>query len=138
MSGNGVFPLILHVVGVVFWAGGLFAISLMLAVAAKDTEASAKVGAVAKRAAIAVDAAAALAIVGGIALFGSRSWDIRQPWMHMKLTFVLGLLAVHGIVRMRAGRAARGGKGPGIAAPIAVAVLAVIIVGLVLAKPFAL
>jgi uncharacterized membrane protein len=54
--------------------------------------------------------------------------------MHMKLTFVVGLIAVHGIVRVRAKKLAGGGPAPAPIAAIAVAVLAVAIVGLAVFK----
>jgi uncharacterized membrane protein len=83
------------------------------------------------------DAAAGAAIVGGVALLVMRSWDLRQPWMHMKLTFVVGLLAVHGIVRVRAKKLANGGPAPSAKAPVAIVVLTIAIVALVVFKPLA-
>ena len=127
----------MHLIGVAFWVGGLFAIAMLLAASGDEGTTRARLGAIARRVAIAVDAAAGIAIAGGLALLASRSWDLRQPWMHMKLTFVLGLLAVHGIVRMRAKRLANGGTAPGLAAPMAIAILAVAIIALVVLRPFA-
>ena len=59
--------------------------------------------------------------------------------MHIKLTFVVGLLAVHGIVRMRAKRLSMGtaGKPMGMGGAIGVALLAVGIIAVVVLKPMA-
>lgn len=138
MDANGTLALTVHLIGIAFWVGGLFTVALLLASSGDDPATRAQVGAIARRVAIGVDAAAGIAIVGGIMLLVSRSWDLHQPWMHMKLTFVLGLLAVHGIVRVRAKRLAGGSKAPGLAAPIGIAVLAVAIIALVVFRPFSL
>jgi putative membrane protein len=134
MDGSGIGPLAVHVVGIVFWIGGLFTLALTMAASGDDSDFRAKLGAILRRVAIATDAAAGIAIVGGLALLMERSYDLKQPWMHMKLTFVLGLLAVHGIVRMRAKKLANGGPPPKPMAAIGIAVLAVAIVGLAVFK----
>ena len=66
-----------------------------------------------------------------------RSFDLQQPWMHIKLTFAVGLIAVHGIVRMRAKKLATGGPAPKMGAAVAVASLAVAIIVVVVLKPMA-
>ena len=135
MDGTTLLALTVHAIGFTFWVGGLFAVSLFLSAAGDEPVARARMGAVARRVAIATDAAALVAIVGGISLLTMRSWDLREPWMHMKLTFVFGLLAVHGIVRVRARKLANGGPTPSAIAPIAIAALAVAIIGVVILKP---
>jgi uncharacterized membrane protein len=129
--------LVLHVIGITFWVGGLFTLSLVMSAAGDEPALRAKVGAIVRRVALGTDVGAGLAIMGGIGLLTSHPWDLRQPWMHMKLTFVLGLLAVHGIVRVRARKLATGGPAPTGAASIAIAVLAVAIIAVVLVKPLA-
>jgi uncharacterized membrane protein len=57
--------------------------------------------------------------------------------MHMKLTFVVGLLAVHGVVRVRAKKLAGGGPTPTSKAALAVAVLAALIIAVIILKPLA-
>jgi putative membrane protein len=137
MDGSLLFALTVHVVGIAFWVGGLFTVGRVMASAGEEPALRARVGAIARRVAIATDAAAGAAIVGGVALLLMRSWDLRQPWMHMKLTFVVGLLAVHGIVRVRAKKLANGGPAPSAKAPVAIALLAIVIIALVIFKPLA-
>ena len=134
MDGS-VYALTLHVIGFTFWVGGLFAVALFLSAAGDDAGTQARVGAVARRVAIAADVGAALAIAGGLTVLMMRSYLLHQPWMHMKLTFVVGLLAVHGIVRVRAKKLAGGGPAPKMTAAIGVAALAVAIIAVVLLKP---
>ena len=97
----------------------------------------ARIGAIARRVAIATDAGAGLAIVGGVTLLLLLPWDLREPWMHMKLTFVFGLLVVHGIVRVRAKKLANGGPAPTPRAAVAIAALAIAIVTVIILKPLA-
>jgi protoporphyrinogen IX oxidase len=129
--------LVVHVVGFTIWVGGLFAVALFLSAAGDDPATRARIGAIARRVARATDAGAGLAIVGGVSLLLMHSWDLREPWMHLKLTFVVGLLAVHGIVRVRAKKLANGGPAPTSIAAVAVAALAVAIVVAIIVKPFA-
>jgi putative membrane protein len=129
--------LTVHVVGITFWVGGLFTIALFLGAAGDDAATRASIGAIARRVARATDVAALVAIAGGVALLVLRPWDMRQPWMHIKLTFVVGLLAVHGIIRVRAKRLANGGPAPTSSAAIGVAVLAVAIIAVIVLKPLA-
>lgn len=129
--------LTLHVVGFTFWVGGLFTLALFLSAAGDDAAVRAKIGAVARRVARATDGAALLAIVAGATLLVMRSWDLKQPWMHMKLTFVVGLIAVHGIVRVRAKKLANGSAAPSNVAAIGVVALAVAIIAVIVLKPFA-
>jgi putative membrane protein len=136
MDGSVLFALTVHVIGFTFWVGGLFTIALMLSLAG-DEPLRARVGAIARRVAIATDAAAGIAIVGGVTLLVMRSWDLREPWMHMKLTFVVGLLALHGIVRVRAKKVASGAPPPRAMAALAIALLAIAIVAVVVIKPMA-
>jgi uncharacterized membrane protein len=134
MDGSGLGPLAVHLIGVVFWIGGLFTLALTMAASGDDAALRTKIGGILRRVAIATDAAAGVAIVGGLAVLMVRSWDLRQPWMHMKLTFVVGLLAVHGILRVRAKKMAGGGPAPKPTLAIGVAVLAIAIVSLAVLK----
>jgi putative membrane protein len=135
---NGVLvALTFHVIGITFWVGGLFTLALFLGAAGDEPTTRAKVGAIARRVARATDGAALLAILGGISLLVERPWDLKEPWMHIKLTFVLGLLAVHGIVRVRAKKLANGGPAPSNLAALGVAALAVAIVAVAVLKPLA-
>jgi putative membrane protein len=137
MDGTALVVLAVHILGFTFWIGGLFTVALLMSAAGDEPTVRAKVGAIARRVAIATDAAAGIAMVGGITLLVMRSWDLHQPWMHMKLTFVVGLLAVHGIVRVRAKKLAGGGPTPKPIAAFAVVALALAIVVLAVFKPMA-
>jgi uncharacterized membrane protein len=136
MDGSSL-ALLVHIIGFTFWVGGLFAVALFLSAAGDEPGARAKIGAIARKVATGTDAAAGLAIVGGIGVLAQRAYDLHQPWMHMKLTFVVGLIAVHGIVRVRAKKLANGGPAPKMTAAIAVAALAVAIIAVVILKPMA-
>jgi putative membrane protein len=135
MDGTVLLVFAVHILGFTFWVGGLFTLALLMSAAGDEPTLRAKVGAVVRRVAIATDAAAGVAMVGGITLLVMRSWDLRQPWMHMKLTFVVGLLAVHGIARVRAKKLAGGGPTPKPIAAFAVLALAIAIVALAVFKP---
>jgi len=137
MDGTARVALLVHVIGFSFWVGGLFAVALFLTAAGDDAATRARIGAIARRVAIATDAGAGLAIVGGVTLLLLRPWDLREPWMHMKLTFVFGLLVVHGIVRVRAKKLANGGPAPTPRAAVAIAALAIAIVTVIILKPLA-
>jgi putative membrane protein len=136
MIGTDLFALTVHVIGFTFWVGGLFVLSLFMSAAGEEPMAR-RIGAIARRVAVVTDAAAGLTIAAGIGLLSTRAWVLAQPWMHIKLTFLVGLLAVHGIVRVRAKKLANGGPPPSAAASIAVAALAIAIIAVVLLKPMA-
>jgi uncharacterized membrane protein len=133
---SGLLALTVHAIGFTFWVGGLFAVALVMS-AAGAAEGRARIGAIARRVMIATDAAAGITIAGGLVVLMNRSWDLHQPWMHIKLTFAVGLIALHGIVRVRAKRLANGGAAPGLGAPLAVALLAIGIIAMVMLKPMA-
>jgi uncharacterized membrane protein len=137
MDTSGQLALVVHVIGFTFWVGSLFTVALMMASAGEDAGRRTTIGALARRLAMTADIGAALAIVGGLSLLASRTWDLHQPWMHIKLTFAVGLIAVHGIVRARAKRLAGGAPPPKAGAAIAVALLAAAIVAVVVLKPMA-
>jgi protoporphyrinogen IX oxidase len=134
---DGSFPIALtvHIVGVIFWVGGLFALALVMSAAGDEPATRARIGAIARRAARFTDAAAALAVVSGVTLLVELPSLLRQPWMHIKLTFAVGLLALTGIVRVRAKKLANGGPAPRAMAPIAIALLATAIVAMVIFRP---
>jgi uncharacterized membrane protein len=135
MDGNFLLALTVHILGFTFWVGGLFTLATLMSAAGDEPTLRAKVGAIARRVARGTDAAAGVAIVGGVVLLTMNTRDLREPWMHMKLTFVFGLLAVHGIVRVRAKKLADGGPAPRPMATLAVVALAVAIIALVVFKP---
>lgn len=94
-----------HLAGVVGWLGGMVALALILG-AARD-EAAAQTG---RRAAMIMDLGATVAIVVGLALlFGIEPSPLKRPNFHIKLTLVVvGLLGLHGFLRVRLKRVRQG------------------------------
>ena len=97
--------LVVHVLGLVFWVGGLLVTSMALT--RHTQEASAEV-----RQALArleriylrglADPGALLTMLAGASLISTNShYYLHAPWLHIKLTFVLLLIVLHGIVAMR-------------------------------------
>ncbi len=95
--------LTIHVIGIVLWAGGLAACSLVLHGASKTDSGNATAVAKALRpVAVFMDIGATLALVFGvILLLGVVPSPLKMPWMHVKLTLVLGLFGLHGFTRVR-------------------------------------
>jgi putative membrane protein len=104
--------LVVHVLGMAFWVSGLLVTSMALT--RHTQEASAEV-----RQALArleriflrglADPGALLTILAGVSLIMTNShYYLRAPWLHIKLTFVLLLIGLHGMVAMRTKRFASG------------------------------
>lgn len=107
-----------HVIGVILWIGGLFAVYWLLRLHAHAPKnMHDKLTLMERSLAMVMDLAAALAIGAGIAMiFGQTPNFLVQPrhgWFHIKLTVVvLGVLSVHGIVRSKVGKFSRGKISP--------------------------
>jgi putative membrane protein len=100
--------LALHVFGVVGWAGGQIAVGSLLTAFDAETDSGARGRLVVqvRRRAISMDMGATLALACGL------YWLVKfkvytQPWMHIKLTLVVGLLALHGMLRAGVKKAGR-------------------------------
>jgi len=108
-----------HVIGVLLWVGGLFAVYWLLrlhAQAPKDV--SDKLVLMERSLALVMDLASALAIGCGLAM--ALSHADKHPtttlfgmpgagWFHIKLTVVvLGVLSTHGMIRARVAKFSRG------------------------------
>ncbi len=103
--------LTIHIVGFGLWLGNLFAIATTLIERDVLAEAGVKtvIAQLAKKMARVADIGALIAIVGGVALIATApGYYLHQPWLHMKLTLVVGLLGVHGFLRMKVKRATQG------------------------------
>jgi uncharacterized membrane protein len=95
-----------HLLGVVFWMGGLFSIYWLLRIHSHaPKEAHDQLTLMERSLALMTDIAAAVAIGCGIALI---VWPINlfsvkpSGWLHLKLTaVVIGVLPVHGMLRAR-------------------------------------
>ena len=97
--------LVVHVLGLVFWVGGLLVTSMALTRHAQEASADAR-GALARLERIYLrglaDPGALLTILAGISLIlTNRSYYLHAPWLHIKLTFVVLLIGLHGWVAAR-------------------------------------
>jgi putative membrane protein len=104
--------LVFHVFGIVLWVSGLLVTSMALTRHTQETAPEAR-QALARLEWIFMrglaDIGALLAIVFGISLIlTNSSYYLRAPWLHIKLTFVVLLIGLHGLI---AARTKRFGKG---------------------------
>ena len=91
--------------GLVFWVGGLLVTSMALTRHTQETAPEAR-NALARLERIYLrglaDPGALLTILAGVSLISTNShYYLHAPWLHIKLTFVLFLIVLHGIVAMR-------------------------------------
>lgn len=97
--------LVLHVFGFTLWISGLLMTSLVLLrhVGAADPQTRSSLGGIEKLSLRALaDPGATLAILAGILLIMSnRPYYLHARWLHIKLIFVLLLIALHVIVGTR-------------------------------------
>jgi protoporphyrinogen IX oxidase len=104
--------LVAHVLGLVFWVGGLLVTSMALTRHTQEASAEAR-QALARLERIYLrglaDPGALLTLLAGIGLITTNSsYYLHAPWLHIKLTFVLILIGLHGIVAVRTKRFAAG------------------------------
>ncbi|HEY8145579.1 MAG TPA: CopD family protein [Kofleriaceae bacterium] len=131
---------VVHFLGFILWLSSIFGLANMLREkTAGSGEARDLLVRLAKNAGRAMDIGATLAIAAGVILLIKSPAPIRpleQPYFHVKLTLAVILIALHGFLRMRAGKLARGDSRPLGPAPIVVATLLLLgIVGIVLIGP---
>jgi putative membrane protein len=101
-----------HVLGLVFWVGGLLVTSMALTRHTQEASADAR-QALARLERIYLrglaDPGALLTILAGVSLIVTNSsYYLHAPWLHIKLTFVLLLIGLHGIVAVRTKRFSTG------------------------------
>ncbi|MBZ5662862.1 MAG: CopD family protein [Acidobacteriia bacterium] len=94
-----------HVLGLVFWVSGLLVTSMALTRHTQEGSAEAR-QALARLERIFLrglaDPGALLTVLAGAALIMTNShYYLHAPWLHIKLTFVLLLIGLHGMVAMR-------------------------------------
>jgi protoporphyrinogen IX oxidase len=94
-----------HVFGLVFWVSGLLVTSMALTRHTQESSAEAR-HALARLERIYLrglaDPGAVLTIVAGVCLIMTNSsYYLHAPWLHIKLTFVLFLIGLHGMVAIR-------------------------------------
>lgn len=132
---------LVHFIGFMIWVGSIFALVHMLREPTEGSgDARRLLAILARRAGRAMDIGAALAIAAGVILLVKMPAEVRplqQPYFHIKLTLVAGLVVLHGFVRMKAGKLAQGETRPVAAALLAATVvLAIGILGIVLVGPY--
>jgi putative membrane protein len=94
-----------HVLGLVLWVSGLLVTSMALTrhtqeTAAEVRQAFARLERIYLRGL--ADPGALLTILAGASLISTNPhYYLHAPWLHMKLTFVLFLIALHGRLAMR-------------------------------------
>lgn len=127
---------LVHFLGFIVWIGSLLALVNMLREPTGSEDARRLLVALTRRAGRAMDIGAALAIVAGvILLIKSPAKPGQQPYFHVKLALAVGLIGLHGFVRARAGKLAKGdtrtlGPAPlALAALLSLGILAMVIVG---------
>lgn len=94
-----------HVLGLVLWVSGLLVTSMALTRHTQETTAEVR-QAFARLERIYLrglaDPGALLTILAGASLISTNShYYLHAPWLHIKLTFVLFLIALHGRLAMR-------------------------------------
>jgi len=94
-----------HVLGLVFWVAGLLVTSMALTRHTQEASADSR-QALARLERIYLrglaDPGALLTILAGASLIATNSsYYLHAPWLHIKLTFVLILIGLHGMVAMR-------------------------------------
>lgn len=97
--------LVAHIFGLLFWVGGLLVTSMALTRHTQEASAEAR-QALARLERIYLrglaDPGALLTILAGVSLIMTKpSYYLHAPWLHIKLTFVLLLIGLHGIVAVR-------------------------------------
>jgi protoporphyrinogen IX oxidase len=101
-----------HVLGFVLWVSGLLVTSMALTRHIQEASTDAR-NALARLERIFLrglaDPGALLTILAGVGLITTNShYYLHAPWLHIKLTFVLLLIGLHGMVAMRTKRFAAG------------------------------
>ena len=129
-----------HLLGIIAWLGPMLCIALVFARKA-DTPNKASLVPLMKRCAMISDWGATLAIGCGIGLILvskplGDAWAMKQPWMHTKLLIVLGLIGLHGVMRVGIKRTAKGSSDgvPNWLLPV-VLLVAIAILYLVVVRP---
>jgi uncharacterized membrane protein len=105
-----------HVLGVILWIGGLSTVFWVLRIHTQTPDTiSDKLVLMERSLALAMDLAAALAIGTGLGMAFQYTPNLfameGAGWFHIKVTIVVvGLIAMHGMIRARVGKFSRGEK----------------------------
>ncbi len=125
-----------HVFGVVLWISGLVTLTFLLTAVKNETDAGARarLAQFARKVARLPDIGVTIAMAFGI--YSLIKLELyKQPYMHIKLTLVLFLLGLHGLLQAKTKRIAQGAEPslPGFVRP-ALVVLALGIIVIVFLK----
>jgi protoporphyrinogen IX oxidase len=129
-----------HIVGLVFWIGGLLAATQALAGRSRESSAEARavLASLARKLLKSLaHPGAALTVIAGVAMLRIRPADLQQGWLHVKLMLVLVLMAADLLmtVRVRAVQDGRAEIGAGRArlehGVIALLLLAIVILAVI-------
>lgn len=121
-----------HLLSIIGWMTGMLYLFRLFVVHARETEPVVKARLAELEAGLlryAATPGAVLALLTGLMLLMPQAALMRSPWMHVKLTAVLGLFALHGVAAVMRKRLARGGA----ASPSRLALLGALPVGLLVA-----
>ncbi len=128
---------LIHFVGFIVWVGSMFGLIHMLRASGGASDDGRRLLVLlTQRAGRAMDIGATLAIAAGvILLLKSPTQPMKQPYFHVKLALAAGLVGLHGFVRARGAKLARGDARPlgpapmAVAALLAIGILAMVMVG---------
>ena len=129
----------IHILGFLLWVGSMFALSVALRYHERaGADRSAIVG-LERAIGRAMELGALLAIAAGVYMILTKVGPVspmKQPYLHIKLTLVVVLIGMHGVVRAKLARLGRGqGSAPGAWLGSAILVLAVAAIWLAVVKP---
>jgi putative membrane protein len=104
--------LVVHIFGIVFWVSGLLVTSMALTRHTQEESPDAR-QALARLERIYLrglaDPGALLVILAGVSLIMTKpAYYLHAPWLHIKLTFVLLLVGLHGLIAVRTKRFSTG------------------------------
>jgi protoporphyrinogen IX oxidase len=97
--------LVIHVFGFVFWVSGLLVTTIALLRHTQETSPEAR-NALARLEKIFLrgmaDPGALLTILAGITMIATNpTYYLHAPWLHIKLSFVIAMIALHIVIAMR-------------------------------------
>lgn len=129
-----------HFVGFFLWVGAMIALALTLrAKGAAEASARGAFAGMERVLARAMELGALVAIACGVLMIVKSPAVVspmKQPYLHIKLTLVVGIIAMHGLVRASMARMGKGTGGPPpVAVPWLLLVAAAAIFYLAVVKP---
>lgn len=129
----------IHVLGFILWVGSLLALSLILQAHQRAGSAGSSLLGAERSVGRAMELGALLTIACGVAMIflsNAAVSPLRQPYLHIKLTLVVVIIALHGFVRARMAKLGRGqGSAPPSAVNALLLLVAIAAIGLAVIKP---